>query len=70
MATIPSFWGHRVTPGQENAYHETQLALQSRYLDFLYGFYGMATGVRTALIGLVGNMKGSYQKNIRFFDLA
>jgi hypothetical protein len=43
---------------------------QSRYLDFLYEFYGMATGVRTALIGLVGNMKGPYQKNIRFFELA
>ena len=29
----------------------------------------MATSVRTALIGLVGNIKGPYQKNIRFFDL-
>ena len=29
----------------------------------------MATDVRTALIGLVGNIKGPYQKNIRFFDL-
>ena len=40
-------------PRQENTYHETQLALQIGYLDFLYEFYGMATGVRTELLGVL-----------------
>ena len=53
-----------------NTYHETQLALQIGYLDFLYEFYGMATGVRTAPIGLVGNKKDLYQKNEHFSELA
>ena len=57
-------------PGQESTYHETQLALQIGYLDFLYEFYGMATGVRTAPIGFVGNSKDLYQKNERFSELA
>lgn len=56
-------------PGQENTYHETQLALQIGYLDFLYEFYGMATGVRTAPIGLVGNNKDLYQKTNIFLNL-
>ena len=30
----------------------------------------MATGVRTAPIGFVGNSKDLYQKNERFFELA
>jgi hypothetical protein len=56
--------------GQESTYHKTQLALQIWYLDFLYEFYGMATGVRTAPIGFVGNSKNLCQKNERFSELA
>ena len=71
-AALGKLWRTRVcdAPDRESPYHETQLALQVGYLDFLDEFYGMATGVGTAPIGLVGNSKDRYQKNERFSELA